>query len=322
MIINQKRIHNLSAHLPTHLRGKQLRVIQVYSPEQDESLKKMGFDLPVEAGMSVLPAKNIGPVSRFNAEGKLIVRSDLPKEAACRPHYWTRIEYRGRDRVEVSDVVYIHYFRYPREFIAPTEIRFTVGVTALGDKIVASEAYTYGEQDNLLLTAINLQLECFGSCTISADDGTPIKFPVIRRLDWDVLPPGKYPWTEIKERTFRNLSNLKPSSRIVIQMRLEAIAAYEPDFYAVGRSGFAGYIVLGFKRLGLYFLECQRIDNATYVFGSNWETLSQLTKRDILVGELHEHRLIHGPAWASQVRQLLAGGSGNRPNDHQASLNI
>jgi hypothetical protein len=320
VIINQHRINNLSAHLPDQLLGKRLRVIQIFTPDLQERLQKIGFELPIEAGMSVLPSKCIGPVARFNAEGRSVVRTDLPKESACRPHYWTRTEYRGRDRVEVSDVVYIHYQRYPRDFIPPAEIRLVVGTTPDGGKTISSPVYEYGSEDHKLLTAINLHLECFGSCVIATEDSMPVRFPVIRRLDWDVLPPGEYPWAELRERTFRSLSNTKPSSRAVIQQRLETINAYQPDFYAVGKSGFSGYIVLGFKAIGLYFLECQRIDNATYVFGSNWESLSQLTKRDILVGDLHEHRLIHGPTWPSQVHQLLRNRPDQARNSFQPSL--
>lgn len=318
MRILQHRIRNLSAHLPPTLIGKQIRVISDDIESHRKRLIEIGFPEPFEAGISVLPSKSIGPQSRFNAEGRLVPNRQLPKEMAIRPHYWTRTEYRGRDRVEISDVVFISYKRYPRDFITPPEIRMVLGNTSDGHKVVTSGSFTYGTDDDLLLAAINLYLECFGHCIIADDDGTPVKTSTIRRLDWDLLPPGKYPWQQLREHLSRSFTTEKPNSKSVIYQRLEILNSYKPTFHAVGRSGFSGYVVLGFEELGVYILECQRQDNATYVFGSDWETLSQLTKRDILIGNLQLQRLIHGPYWQSQVEALLGGKSDDqRLLDHR-----
>lgn len=40
----------------------------------------------------------------------------------------------------------------------------------------------------------------------------------------------------------------------------------------------------------LFVLESTHLDNATYVLKSNWQELSQLTKREILRCELYQHR--------------------------------
>jgi hypothetical protein len=92
----------------------------------------------------------------------------------------------------------------------------------------------------------------------------------------------------------------------VIRYRLESVNAYGPEFVAVGRGGFRGYIVFGFPQMDLYVLESAFTGNATYVFRGDWENLSKLTKAEVLREDLQEARLIHREGWYKQLRDLFA----------------
>jgi hypothetical protein len=53
-------------------------------------------------------------------------------------------------------------------------------------------------------------------------------------------------------------------------------------------------------------LESVRKDNAIYVFGSDWQPLSQLPKAEILKGALHLARVVHAKGWKPKLAALLA----------------
>ena len=80
---------------------------------------------------------------------------------------------------------------------------------------------------------------------------------------------------------------------------------YEPDFLAIGENSFNGYVVYGYTNRNLYVFESNQLGNATYVFEGEWENASQLTKRDIIKGNLCYKRIVHAKAWAETVKQLL-----------------
>lgn len=53
------------------------------------------------------------------------------------------------------------------------------------------------------------------------------------------------------------------------------------------------------------FLVSVYTNNATYVFGRDWEMLSKLSKAEILDGKLQEARLIHNDNWKHHINELL-----------------
>ena len=85
----------------------------------------------------------------------------------------------------------------------------------------------------------------------------------------------------------------------------EEIYDANPDFVAYGRSGFRGYAVFGFKQKGIYVLESAFPNNATYVLGGDWETISQLSKAEILSQNLHKARIIHDANWDKNFKKMM-----------------
>jgi hypothetical protein len=133
----------------------------------------------------------------------------------------------------------------------------------------------------------------------------------IRRLNWDLLPAGQNPWASAKAAVSRIVESAAPGNRPVIAERFAAIGRYEPEFVAVGRGGFDGYVVFGFPRYGFCLLENKHVNNATYVLAeSSWVTVSQLTKAEILAAGIHRARLIHTRSWFDELDALM--GSGKR----------
>jgi len=93
--------------------------------------------------------------------------------------------------------------------------------------------------------------------------------------------------------------------QIVIRYRLKTITLYDPEFVAIGQAGFEGYLVFGFPAKNLFILESLYTGNATYIFEENWETLSKLTKAEILRDGLQKERIIHREGWERNIKTYL-----------------
>ncbi|MEI7576393.1 MAG: hypothetical protein WCK51_05830 [Armatimonadota bacterium] len=302
MKLSKKRIRTLEANIPAQLTNDQ--VVIVSDPLSAEALHKLGFPNAVQPGMSLLPAI-VGPVSRYNAEGKWDIHRDQPKETCYRQVEWKWIEKHGQDEVEQSRTVDVPYQRYPRTLIPPPCLAVTLIELEEGMAAALQPLKVDFQNGTTLKHALNLFLEMFGSCTLLRLSLEPVQVAVTHQLNWSILPPGEMPWGNLKKHLAPLYEGQSKGRKPITQERLEFIAKFTPSFTAVGTGGFSGYIVFGFPDRNLYIVECTNYGNATYVFRQNWETLSQLTKAEILVGELQEARYIHREKWHDHVRDLF-----------------
>lgn len=306
MIINKKRIRSLRAHTKGLVEAQPLVISVSVSDIDTNTAIDIGFSPTLSPGESVLP-KIIGNITRFNAEGKEIPLKDKPKETHYRQQEWTWKEFRGRyDFEEKSKIVDIPHERYPRKFIKPLAIEFNVVTNATNEKLIASDSVVFlPENHDFIVHVVNLFLEIFGYCEIRNENLDSIIRAPLRKLNWDVLPPGKKPWGELKPLVREATEHLSDGNKVVIDKRLESINVHEPDFVAVGRAGFTGYLIFGFYEKNLYILESTQTNNATYVIENDWEMLSGLTKAEILENDLHKERVIHRESWFSEINRVL-----------------
>ncbi len=304
MKIRKKRIRNLGSNLSFVEPGETITPSFGVNDAVRAKFIALGFS-DLTPGATVLP-KVVGPISRFNAEGKEKVLRHLAKETMYRQVEWHWVEFHGKERVEEQGIKDVPYKRYPREFIPPPAVELSVTTDDAGQLyIVGSKTACLPENEDSLRHEINLFLELFGECEILKGNLTAFVPSSLRRLNWEILPKGKLPWERIAKAAKPTVERARKGSRPAIWARLETLNVYQPDFHAVGQAGFGGYIVFGFEELGIYILESKNYGNATYVFKSNWETLSQMTKAEILNQDLHYARLVHRTSWAEQLRKLL-----------------
>lgn len=305
MRIEKKRIRSLEANLANIRQGASVIIGADVASVSLERLLQIGFTGELSPGQTLLPAA-LGAVSRYNAEGKVIIHRDQPKETCHRQHEWTYYQWHGQDRVEVTKVVEIPYERYPRSQVPPPAIEVSLARAASGDLIAAFEASNVDyENPEPLLHKINLTLELFGHCHVMDISRKHVIVSPTIRLNWDILPQGKMPWAELRPAVESVLRANRPNANAVVEYRLETVNGYAPEFVAVGRGGFVGYVIFGFPERGLFILETSKQGNATYVFGNDWEQLSQMSKAEILNGELHLHRLIHVANWEKQLASIM-----------------
>lgn len=305
MIIRKNRVRSARSNIRGVAHGQQICMSLSDIDRFKVRLEEVGFSNRLDVGEQVLPSP-LGNVSHFNAEGGYKVHRDQPKETAYRQAEWHWQEFRGRyDRVERSKIVEIPYERYPRTFIEPPAVELTIA-EASGEKVVVAPPLPFtSDAEPQLVHTINLFLELFGECEVLRGDLSPIRPAKVIRLNWEVLPQGKLPWEKLKGE-LRPIVNRQPEgNRAVIDKRHETIASHNPEFVAVGRGGFDGYVIFGFPSRALYVLESTQINNATYVLDKDWEELSTMTKAELLNENLHRDRIIHRENWFDAIHRLL-----------------
>jgi hypothetical protein len=306
-MITGKSIRSLGRHTRGHAQGARLIAALTADEEVTDRLLTAGFTVPLAIGQQVLPSVELGKCAQYNAEGREIVHKDQPMETVYHQVLWTHEEWRGRYTDTVTSIIDRGYQRYPRTFEPPLGVELTAKRGNNGDLLVCAPPYILGEEDDHLLHAINLVLSIDSRCELLTEDLVPAIPTPLRKLNWTVLPPGRHPWAQLRLNVAELLARSDDAARPIIEHRLEHISQFEHDFVAVGRAGFAGYVVFGFQKKGIFVLESTREGNATYVFGQDWATLSQMTKAEILDEHLQEDRLIHVRGWDNRIGEVIHG---------------
>lgn len=255
----------------------------------------------VADGDSIIPAV-VGSVTEFNARGKEKKRTDLPLVKVSKPIYTTWRDWHGDEH---SGIQYRDYDVYQRDYIrAPSEeieLKLYDGRSWYSSRVIELAA----EQSPAVLHVANVMLEIFGSFEVFDVVAAAIPRVPTRRLQWDILPPGNYPWDRAEEIVRSHLRGQSESTAGVIEERLRTLSGLNPDFMATGRGGYAGYFVFGYDRLNKYVLESVYLNNATYIFGDEWEELSSLTKDQIINGDIEYERIIHDRSWWRNIGRAL-----------------
>lgn len=267
-----------------------------------DKLNTFGFDTNAKDGDCILPCPfNIN--AKNNAEMYFTIDSSLPKEKYIQTLYWTRNEWAGRGETrEVTEFVDIVRYCKHRNWHAPYSVKFTY-VTADEPYIISDGIIYNPENIKKLINTVNMLLGLFGECTISYDS-LPDKIKR-KHLDWDIFPQGKYPWDKMKNSIEEITKNENKTQKAMMVRNCKCIVDMNPKFVAYGRSGFRGYIVFGFPQKNIYVLESMFPNNATYIFDSDWESLSKLTKAEILSGTLQKDRIIHSTNWERNFKKIM-----------------
>lgn len=296
-----KSIRSLSIYEATIQRLGEFRV--VHTLPSAETLCALGLDEHPTEGESLIPSP-VGPVSHFNANGREIVRKDLPKISQSRMVLAKWSDWHGNPH---SGLQIRSQQVYQKELIPPPEEYLTVMQTEAGMVLTSRSLNRTVDDDPKIIHIINLFLELFGDLEITSVDLKSPHSLVVKRLNWRILPPGEYPFERAKRELSDFLNHVDEKIRPVVESRIKSVTQHRPDFVAVGVGGFRDYVVFGFQSKNIYVLESPTLGNATYVFKNNWTDVSTLSKKEILNGSLHEARLIHNHRWTAALRQVITG---------------
>lgn len=292
MLIKKRRINSLDKYFVNIEEEKELYVCV---PANEGNLELLEMQNSSD-GTCVVP-KPSGPVTRFNLYGKEYVYKEMKKEARVIERYYHIVDWHGTDHYGTC---FQTRMCYPKEHVLPPLAKII-----LDNQMLRSELLTKAEVD-LLKHTINMFLEVFGYCEIVDKDEHPIgQRTKIKEVSWRILPPGKYPWERAEKALDDYFEKAPCKNKEVLRNNHKAFSEYEPDFLAVGENSFNGYVVYGYTERNLYVFESNQLGNATYVFKGEWEEASQLTKRDIIQGNLCYKRVVHSKVWKEKIRTLF-----------------
>lgn len=299
MKIQGKRIRNIEKYIADIRDSESFRIALLNLGDFERKVQDAGFN-DLESGVQILP-QIVGAKSKFNAEGGFIVHRDREKERVYR-------ESVIKDWHGNYHTVDIGYFRYPRTAIPPPSVELVVRENNQNELLIVSPQFVK-EPANYddILHVINLFLELFGECDTVGDDNNVIinMNAPLRRVNWTVLPRGEYPWEKLRENVDVLIERVRENYRPIIRQRFQTITANNPNFVAIGRAGFNGYVIFGFPDREFFILESIFHNNATYVLGDDWEELSQLTKAELIAEDLYLQRFEHRANWPELIRELF-----------------
>ncbi len=294
MIIKKKKIRNVEKYIRLN-DVKNIRLIGV--KVTNENINKaidIGFSKELTIGEEILP-REVGAVTRFNSRGKeLVNKNEKEFRNIYRPYHIK--DWHGQYHDGIA-----HEVRECNKkiYIKPCQVEFKIVKKDKEKYIIAKEI----EEDNLK-HILNLFLEIFGECEIIYENEN-IDYGKTIRLNWKVLPKGKYPWEKLYPYVKEKLENIKKTNRLIARKNIETIAKYNPSFVAIGEAGFFGYIIYGFEKSNKVILESMEVDNATYILKDDWEEISKMTKAEILQNSLHEKRVIHTKNWETEIEKVI-----------------
>ena len=257
----------------------------------------------------LVPIAAIGKYSRWNVNGREVVRRDLPKVHKYFtlevPNFgdWTK----GMHYVDIPRDV------YQREFIQPARKELSLALlrTESGDdpvhlfRVRVEDVLDRNAIDfsNKLLENLNLLQENVGTVNVFVADAAESEYLKTISVYWEILPPGQRNST-----LARILSKLKrPSQEIKERLveRYNLLESLGPVAYISGSGGFQRYFGAQFRE-DLVVFENLELGNAIYVMFGNWEELSKMTRTELLAGRRSEFvRIVHRTGWEGRLRNVV-----------------
>lgn len=260
----------------------------------------------------VVPDASVGRASDYNANGREVIRKDLPMITKTytfeAPNYgdWSN---GSHDVSQDRDV-------YQREFVPPNENEISIELVAEEDTSDGKEyvfRFTLDQPLNIgtrgykdeLLRLLNLLQENVGSVDLFATDAKLDDYLKTIYVDWEILPPGERD-TNIAKIT-AGVRNADDETKKRIADRYDFFDKMKPQALVKGHGGFRGYFGAQFSD-ELVAFENMAYGNAVYIMLADWKDASKRTKQDLLASGRDGKdffRVVHGKGWKAQVKELV-----------------
>ncbi|MCO1339160.1 hypothetical protein BJH93_09690 [Kocuria polaris] len=248
-----------------------------------------------------LPPASTGRWSKWNATGREIVRRDQPKV----DHSWTieapDFHGGGTHPITFAREVFRKQRLYGQQVEAAVTRLDEPRDSLVGTVLLTLQAPYDEEAEQAYLYAASLARTWFGSATAYSLDETGIPQVPEQSFSWHFLPDGSV--EEMRGALVEKFGGSAPPQEIEIMIdRLEKVQSLAPERRLVGTSGLQRYIGYMFGDDFVAF-ENPRIGNALYLLYGDWESLSQLSRSQLLSSREGEFdRIIHTARWFERLR--------------------
>jgi len=286
--IKQKRVNKLRL-----MDDYNSDTIQIGIPVLNDEAANIGLK---NVGDVTLPSQHYGPACRKNADGYSWADKSKEKENRYVSTIWSK-PYGNENASEQA--VDIFKECYPKAEVEPTEIEMMLYEDKDNNKYVIANLTTETREKHLK-EAINIFLEVFGYCNIYKYKVVATNDIIVRKCNWEILKSGELPSRNI----VRNIAGTKRDFDAYHIKRLEVLESYSANEMVEGIRGYSGYYAFVFDDYCIF--ESAKYGNATYIVDAkDWETLSQLTKRELFELSAVEERIVHNKCWEKTLRRIL-----------------
>lgn len=249
------------------------------------------------------PPRELGRYALRNLDGWQERRTDLPKEDRDISH-WAP-SWHGNDSHLVTRTVkaYPIVNHAARLLTVSTRVIEQLNgaaiVRARVDQPLDRASPSFAEN---LRFNLRLLREFCGDAQVYSADMTDAEYATVQHVAWELLPPGAL------DRVIESIGT-RPAADIeriaVAEERLRALDRLKPDGFIQGRGRFSSYFgaMFGDKVVALENIE---YGNALYVFETDWQRLTQLSRTELVKRrDRGVHRVQHRAGWQRVVRSLL-----------------
>jgi hypothetical protein len=260
----------------------------------------------------VVPDASAGRSSEFNANGREVIRKDLPMITKTytfeAPNYgdWSN---GSHDVSQNRDV-------YQREFIPPDENEISIeliGEEGVGEekgyvfRFMIEQPLTIGAKGykEELLRLLNLLQENVGSVDVFPSDAKLEDYLRTIYVNWEILPPGERDKNIAKITA--SVRNADEETRKRIADRYDFFDKMKPEALIQGQGGFRRYFGAKFTD-ELVAFENMDYGNAVYIMLADWKEASKRTKQELLASGRDGKdffRVVHSSGWKTQVKELI-----------------
>jgi len=248
-----------------------------------------------------LPPASTGRWSKWNVNGREIVRRDLPKVFRSWTTEAPNFNGNGTHAITHSREVFRKQRLYGQQIEAAVTRRDEPRDSLVGTVLLTLQAPYDEDTEQAYLYAASLARTWFGSATAYSLGEAGIPQVPDQMVSWDFLPDGTV--EEIREAVVKKFGGSAPPQEIEIMIdRLEKVQSLAPEKRLVGTSGLQRYIGYQFGDDFVAF-ENPRVGNALYLMYGDWQSLSQLSRSQLLAsGEGDFDRIIHTARWFERLR--------------------
>lgn len=261
--------------------------IAIDTDRTNGKMGRLGFNNPPQKGQSILPHA-IGLYTTRNFDGQRVTFDDQPKET--------------------RDVAGVDWHGNPtlRPRLCYPVKEFKMGVKLVIREVDEKTFVTAGPftmPDRRTQNTMNMFIELFDDFIVLGTDEDGRIIPPPKKVNWVILHAGSSVFDK-KERIENIIVRLPQLKQADVRARFALIDEFGDHQVAEGQFSFNGYIAHIFENVCL--LEPTRTGNATYVVrASEWEALSQLTKRQLVRGTSLLDRIVHSTSWAKQMKSMM-----------------
>ncbi|ARU45172.1 hypothetical protein [Corynebacterium silvaticum] len=255
---------------------------------------------------AVVPEATNGKWSRYNIDGRLFVRKDLPKvkkliggwqvpnfgdwKHGSHTHYSTR-------KVFQKEIWYAKQLPILIDVQDPEDGKVIIGFRV--DHVFDRREL---DERDLHLAASLLRENINAHVSIVSSKLSVTDWLNDQQVTWELLPKGEASFTRVL-----TLLNPTPGSPRLktMQNRYEVVNGFHPSATIVGKGQFSRYF--GFKfRENLIVLENLDYGNALYVMYEDWTNLSRRSRIDLLSDSKADYvRIIHKKGWENRLKDTL-----------------